>query len=291
MKTTIKNPSVRIICPLFNAEQYIDDLHPSLMKQKGIKAHIHYIITRSTDQTIEKVKKLSSCTFKVIEPKDFSHSLTRENAIKESTEDIIVFISQDVIIKSTNWLKNLVTPIIEGKCEATFSRQICDNPKSIEKYIRNFNYPSKSYFSTKSDITKKGLQTFFFSDASSALKRTTFLELGGYDQKLLPTNEDMYYAHKLITSGYTIKYCADSVVYHYHNFTIKQQFQRYYAIGQFLKQNPEISRHKITPAGTSLASYILKNALKDRNIKVLLNYFPNLITRFLGLKLGKRNHD
>ena len=111
---------------------------------------------------------------------------------------------------------------MNNEVEATYSRQLCNN-NTIEKYTREYNYPSQSVIKSKNDIEKLGLNTFFFSDASSAIKTETFKELNGFDGKDFPTNEDMYIAYKLITNGYKIKYCADSEVVHSHKFTLKQQ--------------------------------------------------------------------
>ena len=69
------------------------------------------------------------------------------------------------------------------------------------------------------------------------LNKKVFKKLKGYDNKNLPTNEDMYIAYKLITNGYRIKYCADSIVEHSHKFTFKQLYKRYYDTGIFFKQN------------------------------------------------------
>ena len=65
---------------------------------------------------------------------------------------------------------------------------------------------------SKKDINKYGLLTFFYSDASSAVKTSVYKELNGYDNKRLLINEDMYFAEKLIQAGYRIKYCSDSEV-------------------------------------------------------------------------------
>ena len=88
------------------------------------------------------------------------------------------------------WLYNLTKDIFNGKCHAAFSRQITKY-NNIEKYTREKNYPDKSYIVSKKDIKKMGLRTFFFSDASSAIKTSVFKEIGGYDNKKLPINEDM----------------------------------------------------------------------------------------------------
>lgn len=279
--------NVDIICPLYNAEKYIENLHKSILKQEKVSLNnIRYILTRGKDNTEEILKKLNNCTYTIIEPKDFSHSLTREKEAFKSDADILVFITQDVIIEKTDWLYNLIRDIENGQVDACYSRQLCNN-NSIEKYTRESNYPSNSKIVSKEDIKELGLKAFFFSDASSAIKRETFVKLNGYDGKIFPTNEDMYIAYKLIMNGYKIKYCADSEVVHSHNFTLKQQYKRYYDTGIFFKQNDYLNKYKVNQAGGSLAKYILKRAWQDKNWKVLIKFVPNMAARFIGMKVGK----
>lgn len=279
--------TVDIICPLYNAEKYINNLHNSLLKQKNVEIkNIRYILTKSKDNTEKILKELTNCIYSVIQPEEFSHSLTREQEAFKSNADILVFITQDVIIERTDWLYNLTKDIENGNVDACYSRQLCNN-NSIEKYTRESNYPSESKIVSKNDIEKLGLKTFFFSDASSAIKRETFIKLKGYDRKKLVISEDMYIAYKLIMNGYKIKYCADSEVVHSHNFTLKQQYKRYYDTGKFFKENSYLNKYKVNQAGGSLAKYILKRALQDKNWKVLIQFVPNMVARFIGMKMGK----
>lgn len=277
---------IDIICPLYNAEKYIMELHKNILKQQNVKVNkIDYVLTRSTDNT-EKILKELKCDYRLIEKKDFSHSLTREKVANESKADILVFITQDIKIERDDWLNNLTKCIENGECEASYSRQICSN-NTIEKYTREKNYPEKSFIVTKNDIKQKGLKAFFFSDASSAIKRDIFERLNGYDGKNFPTNEDMYIAYKLITNGYRIKYCADSVIEHSHKLTLKQLYKRYYDIGVFFLQNEYLNKYKVNQTGGGLALYILKRAIKDKNIKVIFRFIPDMVARFLGMKIGK----
>lgn len=279
--------TVDIICPLYNAENYIENLHKSFEMQENVNINkIYYIITRGRDSTIEKVKNLN-CKYKVIESKDFSHSCTREQAAFESDADIIVFVTQDVIIKRKDWLSNLLQPIIDNESDASYSRQISNN-NTIEKYTREKNYPNISSIVSKADIDVLGLKAFFFSDASSAIKREVFVKLNGYDGKKFPTNEDMYIAYKLIINGYRIKYCADSEVIHSHKFTFKQQYKRYYDTGRFFKQNKFLNNYKVNKAGSNLAKYVLKRAWQEKNWRVIVNFLPNMIARYVGMKMGKK---
>lgn len=280
--------NVDIICPLYNAEKYIENLDKSIKKQKNVDINqIRYVLTKSKDRTEEILKEINA-TYKIIEPKDFSHSLTREQEAMESEADILVFITQDVIIEDDMWLYYLVKDIESGKCDAAYSKQICNN-NSIEKYTRELNYPDESSYKTKADIEKMQLRTFFFSDAASAIKRETFVKLGGYDKKVFPTNEDMYIAYKLIMNGYTIKYAADSKVIHSHDFNFKEQYNRYYATGKFFKQNTYLNEYKVNDSGVKLAKYVFTRSVKDRNFKALFKFLPNMVARFIGMKAGKLN--
>ena len=278
--------NIDIICPLYNAEKYIENLNKSIKRQKNVEINkINYILTKSSDETEKKLNQLGE-EYKLILPEEFSHSLIREKAAFESKADIVVFITQDIIIEEDIWLYNLVKDIEAGKCDAAYSNQICIN-NSIEKYTRELNYPNKSSFVTKEDIDKLQLRAFFFSDASSAIKRDTFVELNGYDSKDLPISEDMYIAYKLIINGYTIKYCADSKVIHSHDFTLKQIYDRYYLTWKFFKQNNYLNKYKVNNSGFGMAKYVLKRALQDKNWKVLIQFIPNMSARFIGMKIGK----
>lgn len=279
--------NIDIICPLYNAEEYIYNLNRSLLKQKNVNINkIKYVLTKCNDDS-EKILKSNKLNYTLINKLDFSHSLTRETEAKKSKADIIVFITQDIVIESNFWLYNLVKPIIAGEVEATYSRQITkyDN---IEKYTREFNYPENSFIKSNEDIVKMGLKTFFSSDASAAIRRDIFTKLNGYDGKKLPISEDMYFSYKLITNGYKIKYCADSVVYHSHNFSLKEIYDRYKLTGKFFKENNYLDQYGTNKSGGGLAKYILKRAIQDKNIKVLIRFVPDMAARYIGMKVGKK---
>ena len=278
--------TIDIICPLYQAENYINNLHNSLLKQKNVRINkIQYILTKSKDNS-ESILKEKNLNYEVIEKKDFSHSLVRENVAMKSTADIICFISQDIVIENDDWLEKLVEPIINGQAEATYSRQLTKF-NNIEKYTRESNYPETSMIKSKDDINRLGLKTFFFSDASSAIRTNVFKKLNGYDDKNLPINEDMYLAYKLIMNNHKIGYQADSVVYHSHNFTLKELYNRYKLTGRFFKENNYLDQYGTNSSGGSLAKYILKRAIQDKNIKVLIRYPFDMAARLIGMKVGK----
>lgn len=276
---------VDIICPLYNAEGYIENLHKSFIMQKKVKLNkIRYVLTESKDNT-ESYLKNHNIEYKKIKKNEFSHSLVREKEAMESDSDVVAFVTQDVVIDDELWLYNLTKDIGKDGIVAAYSRQVTKY-NNIEKYTREANYPAQSKVVSHDDISKLGLKTFFFSDASSAIDTSIFKKLNGYDGKKLPISEDMYIAYKIITNGYKIKYCAESVVHHSHDFTLKEVYDRYKLTGKFFKENSYLNNYGTNKSGGGLAKYILKRAIKDKNIKVLLRFLPDMGARFIGMKVG-----
>ena len=278
---------IDIICPLYNAEEYIEGLHKSFLMQKKVKINkIRYVLTESKDMT-EKYLIDNGIWYRKIKKSEFSHSLSREKEALESDSDILVFVTQDVVIDDELWLYNLVKDIGDNGIVAAYSRQLTKY-NNIEKYTRESNYPAVSKVVSKDDIPKLGLKTFFFSDASSAIDAKIFKKLNGYDGKVLPTNEDMYIAYKIINNGYKIKYCAESVVHHSHNFTLKEVYKRYKLTGEFFKQNRYLDNYGTNSSGADLAKYVLKRIVQEKNIKMFFRYPFDMAARLFGMKAGKR---
>ena len=280
--------SVTVICPLYKSREYINSLHTSLLMQEDVDLKVvKYILTETGDGVDKIVREMDKVELTVISIDEFSHSLTRERAAMESNSDILVFITQDIIIKDKKWLSKLCKPIYEGKCEAAFSRQICDN-QSIEKYTRVNNYPKESRIVSKDDVERLGIMTFFFSDAASAVKTDVYKKLNGYDGKDLLTNEDMYLAYKLINNGYRIMYNADAEVIHSHDYKFMQLFKRYFDQGAFLSDNAYLTQYGANGSALKLLKVVAVESLKDKNFKAFFNIIPNFAARFLGNQAGKR---
>ena len=70
------------------------------------------------------------------------------------------------------------------------------------------------------------------SNSFAAYRLSVFEELGGFPDNTILA-EDMYLAAKMILSGYKVAYCAEATVFHSHNYTLKQEFQRYFDTGVF----------------------------------------------------------
>lgn len=278
--------TVDIICPLYNAEKYILNLDKSIKKQKHVNINsIKYVLTECKDNTEELLIE-NAIDFIKIKKGEFSHSRTREMVAKTCDADIVVFITQDIVIEREDWLFNLTKPIYDNECDASYSRQISKS-KGIEKYTRELNYPEVSCIKSKDDVERLGLRTFFFSDASSAIRNDVLKKLNYYDGKKLKINEDMYLAYKMIINEYKIKYASESEIIHSHDFKFKEVYQRYYDTGVFFKENSYLDEYGTNQAGGNLAVYVLKRIIQEKDFRAFIRFWPDMIARFIGMKMGK----
>ena len=143
-----------VVCPLYKHLEQIKSLVEHLRTQKNVEIkNMVFPLTLSgedEDQQIVDFLKENNIQYFTETTETFSHSLTREKAIRECKSKLVVLISQDVVLFDENALYNLASKI-DDEYIYGFGRQICTN-KSIEKYIRAKNYPSESYYVVNDDV-------------------------------------------------------------------------------------------------------------------------------------------
>lgn len=136
---------------------------------------------------------------------------------------------------------------------------------------------------------KNGRKNIFYSDASSAVLRNKFFELGGYNFEV-PTNEDVYLANKIVESGYSFIYASQSRVWHSHQLSLKETYKRYRDIGKFEKlYENEIDFSKTQIEGGKMVKYILKNLLLACKFKSLMEFLVDTAIKLFAYKIGEKN--
>lgn len=287
----MRTVDVDVLVPAYNGYEDLVHLVTKFKTQRYVNIkNIVVPITLTNNENEEKLKKYCEenhiITFEV-ESWYFSHSMTRQRAIKKfCTSDIVILFSQDVRLINDMAFYNLVKDIANGECVYAYGRQICPR-KSIEKYIREKNYPMYSYFVSKEDVERMQIMAFFSSDAFSALNRKVFCEIDGYMGFDVMMGEDMIYSYNAIMHGYRKKYCGDAVVVHWHRYSFRQLYKRYYDTGKFYKEVKIFDGYHSSESGAALAMYVLKRCLKEFYIIGLIRWLPDMAMRYLGMKRGR----
>ena len=91
----------------------------------------------------------------------------------------------------------------------------------------------------------------------------------------------------MILLGYKVVYCAEATVFHSHNYTLKQEFQRYFDTGVFQQEQKWIQQ-KFGSAASEGKRFVLSE-LKFLSIKsphLIPKAILSTCAKWLGFKLG-----
>lgn len=283
---------ISVIIPTLNAENEIYKLISKLNSQTKRPDEIIVVDSESEDDTVKICRQFENVHCISVKRSDFDHGKTRDFALRESKGEYIVFMTQDAIPYDDLLIEKIIKPFLQDdRIGIVSARQIPkENASQYEKLIRKYNYPSESYIRKKEDISTLGIKAFFSSDVCSAYRRTYYFDCGGFEYPL-KTNEDMFMSAAMLRKNYRIMYCADAIVYHSHNFTLKQQYMRNYIQGYEIEKHKELLENvSINNEGKKLAKVVSSELLKRGYIFSFVRFGFDCCARFLGNKNGKNSY-
>jgi len=192
------------------------------------------LIILETDPTpeIAALARSAGAQYVEIDGGSFDHAGTRSAAARRASGDILVFLTQDVILRDESTLTNLVGSLWNNiEVGAAYGRQIPDEGADpVAAVKRLFNYPDHSHTKSAADRTRLGLRTPFISNAFAAYRRSALEEIGWFGRRELIC-EDFRAGAVLLSNGWRIRYEAEAVVHHTHHFSFGAEFRRYFDIG------------------------------------------------------------
>ncbi len=278
---------VSLIIPTLNAESYMPALIEVINKQTVKPHEIIVVDSESDDNTVQMAQEAG---WKLLHVKraDFDHGGTRNYAFDNTTGDFVLFLSQDALPTNEYYIEELIKGFEDEDVAMISARQVArKDATEIEKLIRNFNYPERSFTRTEDDIATMGIKAYFFSDVCSAYRRTAFETLGKFESPLL-TNEDMLMVARALDAGYKVGYCGTAEVYHSHNYTLKQQYKRNFDISAFMTMySNEIQSGSSVGEGIKMVLYIEKELLKKFRLFSMVWCVLDSGAKFLGNRRGK----
>ena len=221
-----------VLCiPIRNAANHAARLLEALSDQSFSDCECLVIDSASTDGSPD-LFRAAGCRVQTIPLAEFSHGATRQLAVELCPDaEIIVFMTQDAVLADRTALQKLVDVFENPLIGAAFGRQLpALDATAIAAHARLFNYPTVSYERDKSDVPCYGIKTAFLSNSFAAYRRTALLDVGGFPRNVI-LSEDTLVAARMLLSGWKLAYCAEAACYHSHNYSVWQEFKRYFDIG------------------------------------------------------------
>ncbi len=293
--------TLRVACviPTYNGCRDLARLLDSLAIQSAVFDTL-IVDSSSSDGTYELA--VSRCPHVLrIDSRDFNHGGTRQLMVERHADyDIYVFMTQDAYLADAEGIANIVAPFVDAQVGAVCGRQLPHLDASpLASHARLFNYPPTSQVKSLADVPALGIKTAFMSNSFCAYRREALMQVGGFPNHVI-LSEDMYVGARMLLAGWKVAYEGSACCRHSHNYSLKEEFRRYFDIGVFHAREPWI-RQAFGGAGGEGLRYVrselqflgpgrlpqwpgslLRNALK------LFAYKLSQQERYLPLGLKKR---
>lgn len=294
-KSMNKKKTVSVIIPTLNGEIWLEDLLSALIRQTLVPDEILLVDSGSTDSTLAIVKrymrKHSFLRLHEITQKDFDHGGTRTMAARQTGGDILVFMTQDAVPENEKALELLTRPFAESnRLAAAYGRQLPAKDASFfGEHLRRFNYPEQSQLRCLQDWDIYGFKTVFISNSFAAWRRDVLAEQGYFPEQLL-FGEDTVALAKMLEKGYDVAYVSDAAVFHSHNYSILQDFKRYFDIGVLHETQAEHLLRHGGPSGAGRKYVLSEWALlaEKRKYYLLPESLLRNLSKFIAYKTGRR---
>lgn len=280
--------SVALCIPVKNPGPGIRPLIEGIKKQSLQPERILVLDSCSSDGFVDYFWGLRAQCYHVPEG-EFDHGGTRRvGAELLQSFDVLIFLTQDAIPSDSEAFGELVRAFEDPKVGVAYGRQLPKkNATLLEAHARLFNYPPESSIKAIRDVNSLGIKTAFSSNSFAAYRQTALADIGGFPNKCI-VSEDTYVAAKMLLNGWNVAYCSEAKVYHSHNYSLWNEFRRYFDIGVFHSREAWIMEKFGAPEGEGKRFVLseLKFVL-PRHWFLLAKVFLKTVVKYLGFRLGK----
>lgn len=189
------------------------------------------IDSSSTDRTMDVIRTFPLVNLIVIPAKEFGHGKTRNKGAGLAKGKFLVFLNGDAIPKDNHWLQNLLDNFeTDEKIAGVYSRHISKDGTYVcyileqEKIFGQIKLIKEL---NEKDVDRKTMiELMRFSTVSCAIRKEIWEKFKFNEELILAEDQD--WAERVLNVGYKIVYEPKSIVYHSHNYTLKEKFIYYY---------------------------------------------------------------
>lgn len=224
---------ISVIIPTHNAAGLIGSLLDAIAGQTLRPGEVIIVDSSSADGTARIAQEHGAAVLSIPQA-EFDHGRTRTLAAERAGGEFLIFLTQDAMPADADCLRQLTASFeLDPDIAAVYGRQLPAPGASLfARHLRQFNYPEQSTVRRYQDKDRLGLRTAFLSNSFAAYRKTD-LAAAGFFQPGLIFGEDMYCAMKLLLAGKKIAYNAAARVVHSHNYSMREDYRRYFDMGVF----------------------------------------------------------
>lgn len=221
---------ISIVVPTYNGGALWERCAEAIHQYAPPDTTVMVMDSGSKDTTLQTAQRYGFSVVDVL-PNTFNHGSTRAHVLQYLPDsDIVVYMTQDAVLKNDQSIRKLVAAFDDPSVGLAYGRQLPHaDANPIATHARQFNYHSVSIVKEKRNIQNLGLKAAFASDSFAAYRVSALKDVGNFPETIC--SEDMLVGINLLQADYKIAYVADAEAYHSHNYSVMQEFRRYFDIG------------------------------------------------------------
>ena len=283
---------VQIIIPIYRPDDKFLCLLQMIKKQSLYNLPVLIIDSGKGVSYADEIKEMN-VQVRTIDSRDFNHGGTRQWGLELCPDaDVYVFLTQDAILADEQAVENLVAVFYDEHVGCAYGRQLPHKNAGVFGSIaRAFNYPAENHTYVLEDKEQHGIKTAFISNSFAAYRKEAMKDVNGFPHHTI-LSEDMFVAAKMLLKGWKIAYVAEAIVYHSHDYTIVQEFKRYFDIGVFHAREPWIQKEfgKAEGEGKRFVSEEIRYVALHGPLYLFQIPIRDGL-KYLGYSLGKREQS
>jgi GT2 family glycosyltransferase len=222
----VKEPEISIIILTWNALHHLKRFLPSLEKHTPAYAEIVIADNASTDGTAGYIRDTYPRFRHLLLDENYGYCKGNNLAAEQALGKYILILNNDVEV-SDGWLDPIMNILRSDEKIAVVQPKLrsAEQPDHFEYggaaggMLDIFGYPfcrGRLFDTLEKDTDQYNAEAdiFWASGAAFAVERQLFLSYGGFEEHFEFHMEEIDLCWRFLNSGYTIRYCPDSVVYH-----------------------------------------------------------------------------
>jgi len=283
-------PEASVLLLTKNDRSNLEQVLPRLFTQNtSASFEVIAVDSGSTDGSLEVLQRYP-VRVEPIPPEAFHHARTRNFAANLAKGNILVFLSQDAIPASENWLNALVANFEDPRVAAVYGRQFPRPGSSLERHdVLHTIYGEQRIVKDPAHRNGSGYRFYHFSDANAAIRRSVW-EIESFPENL-KVFEDLGIAKRILDRGWKIVYEPEAAVFHTHDHSTLGLFRRYFDIGYTLRllkiwDIPDIKTSMLREAFKMISTKFIRKELqrsRPRRGHALGQHLVKSLGLFLGL--------
>jgi len=281
--------STKIIIPVLNGGLRWKESARALLGLVNDPAKVIVIDSQSVDGS-DVIAKDAGFTVQKIERKNFNHGATRQGAIDTFCADdsLVVLMSQDCILESKNSIPRLLDSFRDLSVGMAYGRQLPHiDAQAFGAHAAHFNYGPMSETRSIEDVGRYGIKTAYVSNSFAAYRICALREAGGFPNDLI-LGEDAYVAIKMLSRGIRIRYCAEALAYHSHDYQLATEARRYFDFGVMHTQIGNMLRIVGGPDREGVRFALSEIRYVSQVSKVLIPYsITRSVLKYLAYRAGR----